>query len=542
MELKKKGVAVLRDATLNRSVEFTHEQRQQLGLRGLLPYSVATHQQQVERVMESLRRKESDIERYILLNALQDRNEHLFYAVIVQHIEEIMPLIYTPTVGQACKEFSHIFRQTKGFYITPDDKGEIRELLDNWPQKDIRAIVVTDGQRILGLGDLGANGMGIPIGKLALYTAGAGINPRQCLPIMLDVGTDNEELLNDLLYLGYPKKRIVGEPYFELVDELVQAVQEKFPKALIQFEDFSTPNALALLKKYRENVLSFNDDIQGTAAVALAGVYASSRITGTEFKDLRVMFLGAGSASTGIAGLMISAFQEAGLSEQEAHRRVWFVDSKGLIVKGRANLKPHNVKYANEHEEMSFMEALTSIRPNILIGATGAPGTFNKEVIETMSAMNERPVIFALSNPTSRAECTAEEAYTWSKGKAVFTSGSPFDKVHYDGKEFMPGQGNNAYVYPGIGLGAIASNTRIITDAMFLIAARTLANNVQEMDIARGSLYPRATEIRNLSLEVAIAVAGEAYRSGTARAEKPTDLRSFIQNMMYDPTEIDVRT
>ncbi|HQV51058.1 MAG: NAD-dependent malic enzyme [Flavobacteriales bacterium] len=539
MELKKKGVDVLRDATLTRSVEFTHAERQALGLRGLLPYSVATHQQQLERVMESLRRKQNDIERYILLNALQDRNERLFYSVIIEHIEEIMPLIYTPTVGEACKEFSHIFRQTKGFYITPDDKGEIRELLDNWPEKDIRVIVVTDGQRILGLGDLGANGMGIPIGKVALYTATAGIDPRHCLPVMLDVGTDNEDLLNDVLYLGYPKKRMPQGLYFELIEEFVQAIQQKYPNALIQFEDFSTPNAYALLEKYRENILSFNDDIQGTAAVALAGVYASTRITGSQFKDLRVLFLGAGSAATGIADLMVSAFQEAGLSKEEAYRRTWFVDSKGLIVNGRKNLKPHNLRYAHDHAEMSFMEALGAIMPNILIGATGSPGTFDQQVIEKMTAMNERPVIFALSNPTSRAECTAEEAYTWSKGKAVFTSGSPFDKVYYEGKEFLPGQGNNAYIYPGIGLGAIASNTRIITDAMFLIAARTLADNVQEKDISRGSLFPRLTEIRNLSLAVAVAVAEEAYRTGTARTEKPADVKTYIQGMMYDPTTVD---
>ncbi|MGB3526041.1 MAG: NAD-dependent malic enzyme [Flavobacteriales bacterium] len=533
----KKGIDVLRDGTLNRSVEFTRAEREVLGLQGLLPYVVATQQQQVERVMAGLRRKESDIERYILLNSLQDRSEQLFYAVVVQHIEEIMPLIYTPTVGQACREFSHIFRQTKGFYITPDDKGRISDILGNWPEKDIRIIVVTDGQRILGLGDLGANGMGIPIGKLALYTATAGIRPHQCLPVMLDVGTNNQEILDDVLYLGYPKKRLEGDAYFELVDEFVQSVQQKYPKALIQFEDFSTPNAYHFLEKYRDSVLCFNDDIQGTAAVALAGVYASTRITGMAFKDLHVMFLGAGSAATGIADLMVSAFQEEGLSEDEAYHRLWFLDSKGLIVEGRDQLKPHNLRYAHKHAPMQFMEALDSLKPNVLIGATGSPGTFNKAVIEKMSAMNDRPVIFALSNPTSRAECTAEEAYTWSDGRAVFTSGSPFDKVTYKGKEFRPGQGNNAYVFPGIGLGAIIANTRIISDAMFLIATRTLAEMVQEKDIARGSLYPRLTEIRNLSHAVAVAVAEEAFRSGLARVERPDDLEKAVADYMYDPWE-----
>jgi malate dehydrogenase (oxaloacetate-decarboxylating)(NADP+) len=531
----KKGIDVLRDGSLNHGVGFTRAEREELGLRGLLPHAVATLDQQVARVMASLRRKESDIERYILLNALQDRNERLFYAVAVQHIEEIMPLIYTPTVGQACREFSHIFRQTKGFYITREDKGHIRRLLDHWPEPDVRVIVVTDGQRILGLGDLGANGMGIPIGKLALYTATAGIPPHQCMPVMLDVGTNNQDLLDDTFYLGYPQPRLEGEGYLELVDEFVQAVQDKFPHALIQFEDFSTANAYTFLEKYRNQVLCFNDDIQGTAAVAVAGIQASTRITGKAFKDLKVMFLGAGSAATGIADLLVPAFMEEGLSEAEARQRLWFLDSKGLIVEGRDRMKPHNLRYAHKHAPMGFMEALDDIRPNVLIGATGSPGTFDQKVIERMSAINERPVIFALSNPTSRAECTAEQAYTWSQGRAVFTSGSPFGKVEYQGREFRPGQGNNAYVYPGIGLGALVSNTRFITDAMFLAATRTLANCVKEEDLEGGSLYPRLPAVRALSKAVAVAVAEEAYRSGLARAQRPADLEEAVAAYMYDP-------
>lgn len=533
----KKGIDVLRDGSLNHGVGFTRAQREAMGLRGLLPHAVATLDQQVARVMASLRRKESDIERYILLNALQDRNEQLFYAVALQHIEEVMPLIYTPTVGQACKEFSHIFRQTKGFYITPEDKGSIRKILDHWPEPDVRVIVVTDGQRILGLGDLGANGMGIPIGKLALYTATAGIPPHQCLPVMLDVGTNNQELLDDAFYLGYRQPRLEGDAYTALVDEFVQAVQDKYPRALIQFEDFSTGNAYTFLEKYRERVLCFNDDIQGTAAVAVAGIQASTRITGTAFKDLKVMFLGAGSAATGIADLLVSAFMAEGLNEQEAVERLWFLDSKGLIVEGRDRVRPHNLRYAHKHAQMSFMEALDDIKPNVLIGATGSPGTFNQVVIEKMSAFNERPVVFALSNPTSRAECTAEQAYTWSQGRAVFTSGSPFGKAVYEGREFRPGQGNNAYVYPGIGLGALVANTRIITDAMFLAATRTLARCVQEEDLRLGSLYPRLTEIRRLSKAVAMAVAEEAFRSGLARAARPADLEQAVAAYMYDPLE-----
>jgi malate dehydrogenase (oxaloacetate-decarboxylating)(NADP+) len=394
-----KGRSILLDGAINRSVEFTREERRTLGLEGLLPYAVATQQLQVDRVMEGLRRKENDLERYILLNSLQDRNERLFYTVLVRHIELIMPLIYTPTVGLACQEFSHIFRRPKGCYITPDYRGRIADVLANWPEDDVRVIVVTDGQRILGLGDLGANGMGIPIGKLAIYTAAAGIQPHQCMPITLDVGTGNEALRSDPYYLGWPHARLTGDAYFQLVDEFVTAVQLRFPKALIQFEDFSTPNAYALLEKYRDRVCCFNDDIQGTAAVALAGVYASTRITGIPFQDLRVLFLGAGSAATGIAELLYAAFQEEGLSADEARARLWFVDSKGLITQSRDGLTGHKRRFAQPQPPMPFMDALDAQRPHVLIGATGAPGTFHQAVIEKMAALNERPVIFALSNP-----------------------------------------------------------------------------------------------------------------------------------------------
>ncbi len=360
---------------------------------------------------------------------------------MIDHIERILPLIYTPTVGEACREFSHIARDPKGFFITPDDRGRIRRILGNWPQQDIRVIVVTDGQRILGLGDLGANGMGIPIGKLALYTACAGIDPNACLPVTLDVGTNNEELRNDVLYLGYPRRRLEGKAYFDLVDEFVTAVQSRYPDALIQFEDFLTPNAYALLNKYRERVLCFNDDIQGTAAVALAGVYSSTRITGVPFRDLRIMFLGAGSAATGIADLMTAAFVDEGLGPDEARRRLWFVDVNGLVVKERTDLMAHNLPYAHDHRPLGFLEAIDAIRPHVLIGATGAPGTFTQAVIERMSEINERPVIFALSNPTSRAECTPEQAYAWSGGRAIFASGSPFAPVTYGGTDVPAGAG-----------------------------------------------------------------------------------------------------
>ncbi len=531
-----RGVALLRDKALNRSIAFTRAERERLGLTGLLPYVVSSQKQLIERVLANLERLPRDIDRYMLLSGLQERNESLFYRLVIDHIDTIMPLIYTPTVGEACKEFSHIARQPKGFWITPKERGKIRRILGNWPQKDIRVIVVTDGQRILGLGDLGANGMGIPIGKLALYTACAGIPPEQCLPVALDVGTENQALLDDVLYLGYPRRRITGRSYFTLVDEFVEAVQERYPQALIQFEDFLTPNAYALLRRYRDRVLCFNDDIQGTAAVALAGVYASTRITGTRFPELRIMFLGAGSAATGIADLVASALVDEGMSLEEARARLWFVDVKGLVVKSRGDLMEHNVPYAHEHRPLDFLGALDAIRPHVLIGATGAPGTFTREVIERMSRINERPVIFALSNPTSKAECTAEQAYEWSGGKAIFASGSPFPPVIRGGRTFRPGQGNNAYVFPGIGLGAIACRARALPDELFLEAALALAELVSQRDLEEGCLYPPLASIRRISLALAVGVAGKAFAMKLARAPRPRSLRKSIAASMYEPS------
>ena len=531
----KRGFDVLRDKSLNRSIAFGRQDRDRLGLTGLLPHRVSTEQQMVERVMENLERMPRDIDRYMQLSALQERNERLFYRTVIQHIDRILPLIYTPTVGEACREFSHIAREPKGFFVTPDDRGRIRRILANWPAKDIRVIVVTDGQRVLGLGDLGANGMGISVGKLALYTACAGINPEQCLPVTLDVGTNNDELRKDVLYLGYPQKRLQGKAYFDLVEEFVTAVQSRYPDALIQFEDFQTPNAYALLNKYQGRVLCFNDDIQGTAAVAVAGVYASTRITGVKFKDLRIMFLGAGSAATGIADLMTAAFVDEGLSRDDARRRLWFVDMNGLLVKERTDLMDHNRPYAHDVKPAGFLEAIDTIQPHVLIGATGAPGTFTRDVIGRMSAINARPTIFALSNPTSKAECTAEQAYAWSGGCAIFASGSPFAPVNYEGKVMRPAQGNNAYVFPGIGLGALASRARTLPDELFLTAARAVAGLVRQSDLDHGAIYPPLREIRKISLAIAVSVATAAYELKLARAKRPKNLRSTIQKLMYQP-------
>ena len=529
------GFERLTKAEFNKGTAFTDEERERFGLRGLLPAGVSDAKTQQQRALANLRRKAFDIERYVFLQALAGRNERLFYSLVIEHINELMPLIYTPTVGQACQEFAHIFRQPRGFYITPGDRGQIRDIMQNWPEADVRMIVVTDGERILGLGDLGANGMGIPIGKLSLYTACAGIPPRQCMPVMLDIGTNNKSLRDDPLYLGIKQPRLTGAEYDELVEEFVGAVQQTFPDALIQFEDFLTPNAYTLLNRYRDRVLCFNDDIQGTAAVALAGVLASSRITGKNFADLRIMFLGAGSAATGIADLLQAAFIKAGLDEKSASERLWFVDQSGLLVKSRDNLGPHNIPYAHDVPGVPFDEAIRQIKPQVLIGATGAPGVFTEDIIRLMSEINQRPVIFALSNPTSRAECTAQQAYEWSDGRAVFSSGSPFDPVTRDGVLYRPGQGNNAYVFPGIGLGAIACRAHTISDDMFLESARVLAELVSDEDLATGTAYPPLSTIRQISLAIAVAVAEQAYKEGLAQQARPDDLEQSIAALMYHP-------
>ena len=541
MKKKPTGFNVLHNPKLNKGSAFSEAERDQYGLRGLLPAGASNQVTQIQRALENMRRKAYDIERYIFLFALQGRNERLFYQLLIKHINELMPIIYTPTVGLACQEYAHIFRQPRGFYVTPDDRGHMHEILCNWPEKDVRMIVITDGQRILGLGDLGANGMGIPIGKLALYTAGAGIHPEQCLPVMLDVGTNNLELRDDPLYLGIKKPRLTGAAYYELVEEFVCTVQDIFPKAVIQFEDFLTPNAYALLNTYRDRVLCFNDDIQGTAAMVLAGVYSSIRISGHKFADLRIMFLGAGSAATGMADLLHKALCNAGLSNSEALSRLWFVDQLGLVVKSRKDLAEHILPYTKDQPAMSFTETIKLFKPHTLIGATGVQGTFTEEVVRLMAEINERPAIFALSNPSSHAECTAQQAYDWTNGRAIFASGSPSGEVDINGKTFYPGQGNNAYIFPGIGLGAIACEASRITDEMFLVAAAALAGMVKPAHLEQGAIYPPLEDIRAISLDIACAVAEKAYEHKLAQKPHPKDqsksgLQKSIKKLMYDPS------
>ncbi len=533
------GLRLMQDPTLNKGTAFSEAEREALGLRGLVPPHVQTIDDQVKRFLITYRKRSTDLERYIDLSSLQDRNETLYYHIITKHIEDMMPMIYTPTVGLACQQFGQIFRRSHGMYISQKDRGSVAKVLRNWPRKDIRVIVVTDGERILGLGDLGANGMGIPIGKLALYTACAGIHPTQCLPVAIDVGTNNLSLLDDPLYLGMRQHRTTGETYDALVDEFIAAATEAFPKALIQFEDFANHNAFRFLNKYRDHVCTFNDDIQGTAAVALAGIYSALRITGGKLHDQRLLFFGAGEAGTGVGELMVTALKSEGLTEAEARKACWFVDSKGLIVQSRTDLNEQKLPFAQDHaplkDPLAIIEAL---RPTALIGASGQPGTFTQQIIEAATRSAGRPIIFALSNPTSKAECTAARAYEWSGGAAIFASGSPFPPVEFNGKQFVPGQGNNAYIFPGVGLGIIASGSRLVTDEMFLTAARTLANLVTEADLAQGRIYPPLRQIRDVSLAIAVAVARSAERSGLATEKIPADAWNAIKALMYQPNYV----
>jgi malate dehydrogenase (oxaloacetate-decarboxylating)(NADP+) len=530
------GVALLRDPLLNKGTAFTEHERDALGLRGLLPAHVLSMEEQAERMLTNLRRLPSDLDKYVALNALHDRNETLFFRLVCDNIEEIQPLIYTPTVGLACQRFGHIFQRPRGIFIGANDHGRIAELLRNWPHP-AKLIVVTDGERILGLGDLGANGMGIPVGKLSLYTACAGVDPKLCLPVMLDVGTNNAELLKDPYYVGLRQHRLHGPEYDEVVEEFISAACDVFPGVVIQFEDFANHAAFRLLRKYRDRICAFNDDIQGTAAVALAGIFSALRVTRGKLVDQKLLFLGAGEAATGIADLVVSAMVAQGCPEAEARGRNWLVDSRGLVVKDRANLADHKLAYAHEHAPIGdFLTAIRTLKPTGIIGVAATGGTFTREVLQTMAQLNDRPIVFALSNPTSKSECTAEEAYRHTSGRALFACGSPYQPVKLNGRVFVPRQGNNSYIFPGVGLGAIASGARRITDEMFMSAALTLAQLVNDSDLEQGSLYPALPRIREVSARIAAGVAEVAYRRGLAEGEiPPDDVLTHVKSHMYEP-------
>ena len=532
-----RGPQLLADPLLNKGTAFTERERDMLGLRGLLPPRVFTLEEQLERTYNSFRGKPTNLEKYIYLVNLQNRNEILFYRLVIAHIEEMVPIIYTPTVGEACLHYGSIYRKPRGMFIGLHERGRVAEILRHWPQPDVRLIVVTDGERILGLGDLGALGMGIPVGKLSLYTACAGLHPSYTLPITLDVGTDNASLQAGPAYIGSKEKRARGADYDDFIEEFVLAVKEVFPRALLQWEDFGNTNAFRLLRSYRHRLPSFNDDIQGTAAVALAGVIAALRLTQSTLARQKILFLGAGEAGTGIADLFVAAAQAEGLGAAEARARCWFVDSKGLVVKDRGDhLAAHKLPYAHEHRPVATLaEAVNVLQPTALIGVSGTPATFTREIVEAMIALNPRPIIFALSNPTSKAECTAEQAYAWSGGRAIFASGSPFAPVELNGRTHVPGQGNNIYIFHGVGLGALASEAREVTDGMFLVAARTLAGLVGPEDLALGRVYPSLTKVREVSLQIAAAVAAAAHDAGLAGAPRPADPVADIRERMFEP-------
>ena len=534
-QLLPKGFDRLHDPVLNKGTAFTEAERDLLGLRGFLPAQVHTIEEQLLRVREGLSRQPDDLQKWVFLNSLHDRNETLFFRLLVDSPEELMPLVYTPTVGRACQEYSHLFQHPRGLFISAHDKGRIAQILRNWPYPEVGVIVVTDGERILGLGDLGAGGMGIPVGKLSLYTACAGVVPVRTLPVTLDVGTDNPKLLQDRLYFGLRQKRIRGAEYDAFVDEFVAAANEVFPGVLIQFEDFGNTNAFRLLQRWRDRVCCFNDDIQGTAAVALAGIFSALRITGEKLRDQKVLCLGAGEAATGICDLIVASMTAAGLTGAEARKRCWLVDSRGLVVASRGDLAEHKKPYAHAHAPANFLGAIREIKPTILIGAAGQGGTFNREVLTTFAAQQKRPIVFALSNPTSQSECTAEQAYGWTDGRAIFASGSPFPPVQCAGRTFVPGQANNSYVFPGVGLGAIASRARHITDEMFLATAHKLADLVTDEELASGRIYPKLSRIQEVSAEIAAAVCEVAFARGLSDKPRPQDLLAYVRGQMYRP-------
>lgn len=531
------GHQILRNPLTNHGTAFTDKERSEKGLRGLLPARIETLQEQSDRAIKLLRSFPLPLQRYVFLDTLHNTNETLFYKVVIDHIEEIMPIIYTPTVGEACQNYSKILLQPRGLFVTINDKGHVAELLENVDQDDVEVIVVTDGQRILGLDDQGVNGMGIPVGKLALYTACAGVAPEKTLPVTIDVGTNNPEYLADPGYLGLRHERVVGACYDELVDEFMLAVRKRWPNALVQFEDFGNANAFRLLSRWKDKTLCFNDDIQGTACVAVTGFYSALRVTGGRLADQRILFLGAGEAATGIANLLAEAImEETGCTIEQARERCYLFDSKGLVIAARNDLSAHKRAFAHEAEPASsFLQAIQQLRPTAIVGVAAQHNAFDSMIIGEMSAINERPIIFALSNPTSKAECTAEMAYQFSGGRALFASGSPFDPVTVGGKTFMPRQGNNAYVFPALGKAASFVKAKTMPSGMFLAASRELAKLVSEEDLEKGSLYPSLNDIRPISEAIAVAVAEYAYKHGIAQSERPADLTQAIKASMYFP-------
>jgi malate dehydrogenase (oxaloacetate-decarboxylating)(NADP+) len=532
----KHGIELLHDPSLNKSTAFSEAEKQALGLVGLLPDVTESEELQLQRVMMQLGKKDTDLERYIYLNNLLDHNETLFYATVMSDPARFLPIVYDPTIGEACLKFGHIYRQPRGMYLSMTRRGRVKEILKNWPQNDVRFICVTDGGRILGLGDLGANGAGIPIGKLQLYTACAGVPPQYLLPMYLDAGTNNEQYLHDPLYLGMRKPRPATADLYSFVDEFVEAVQEVFPKCCIHFEDWTGADAVHLLQRYRDKYCVYNDDVQGTAGITLAGMINATKIKGTKLKDEKYLFLGAGSAGIGLADLLCSALVAQGMSLKEAQSRVYMFDVNGLLESSCTDLLDFQKPYAHQHPPTrDFVAAIESIKPTTIIGVSTIGGAFNQKVIEAMARINERPVILALSNPTEHAECTPEQAYTWSKGKAIYAAGVQFEPVHYNGQTFLPGQANNFYIFPAVGMAIFATQAKRVTDEMFIEAGQAVADQVPPDLLKQGLLYPLQSNILETEIQTAARVAKLVFDSGLARVSRPTDMVSFIRQQVYKP-------
>ncbi|KAG5559287.1 hypothetical protein RHGRI_008990 [Rhododendron griersonianum] len=540
------GYSLLRDPHHNKGLAFTFKERDAHYIRGLLPPVVMSQELQVrhisseKKLLHNIRQYQLPLQKYTALMDLAERNERLFYKLLINNVEELLPVVYTPTVGEACQKYGSIFQRPQGLYISLKEKGKILEVLKNWPERSIQVIVVTDGERILGLGDLGCQGMGIPVGKLALYTALGGVRPSSCLPITIDVGTNNEKLLNDEFYIGLKQRRATGKEYADLLEEFMSAVKQNYgEKVLIQFEDFANHNAFDLLAKYGTTHLVFNDDIQGTAAVVLAGLVGALKLLGGTLGDHKFLFLGAGEAGTGIAELIaLEMSKQTKAPVEETRKNIWLVDSKGLIVSSRKDsLQPFKKPWAHEHPPVTtLLDAVKAIKPTVLIGTSGVGSTFTKEVVEAMAEFNEKPLILALSNPTSQSECTAEEAYKWTQGRAIYASGSPFAPVEYNGKVHVPGQANNAYIFPGLGLGLVISGAIRVHDDMLLAASEGLAGQVTKENCEQGLIYPPFTNIRKISAHIAANVAAKVYELGLAsRLPRPENLLKHAESCMYTP-------
>jgi malate dehydrogenase (oxaloacetate-decarboxylating)(NADP+) len=534
------GIELLRDPRLNKSTAFTDSEKEKLGLTGLLPDVTESEDLQLQRVLLQLGQKNTDLDRYIYLVNLLDHNERLFYRTVMSDPTRFLPIVYDPTIGEACLKFGHIYRQTRGMYLSIKRRGQVKAILKNWPEKDVRFICVTDGGRILGLGDLGANGAGIPIGKLQLYTACAGVPPKYLMPMYLDAGTNNEQYLHDALYLGIRQTRPPTDELYSFVDEFVGAVQEVFPKCCIHFEDWTGSDAVNLLKRYRDKYCVYNDDVQGTAGIVLAGMINAARLKGTKLKDEKYLFLGAGSAAIGLADLICSAMVQEGMPLQDAQARVYMFDINGLLDDSRRDLFDFQKPYAHKHPPTrDFVAAIESIKPTTIIGVSTVGGLFNQKVIEAMSRINERPVVFALSNPTDHAECTPEQAYTWSNGKAIYAAGVQFPPVHFRGQTFMPGQANNFYVFPAIGMAVFATQASRVTDEMFIEAAKAVADQVPSDLLKQGLLFPLQSNILESEIQTAARVAKLVFDSKLARVDRPGDMVAWIRQHVYKPEYVE---